>query len=68
MARTKGDTTKLVSAKTKSDSLRATVPSSIVRVLKLDEGDELHWEIKSIEDGIIVVKIKRNREEHNDET
>jgi len=55
MARTKGDITKLVSAKKETDSLRTTVPSSIVRVMKLKEGDELQWEIKSMEKGLIQV-------------
>jgi len=55
MARTKGDITKLVSAKKETDSLRTTVPSAIVRVMKLKEGDELQWEIKSMEKGLIQV-------------
>jgi len=55
MARTKGDITKLVSAKKETGSLRTTVPSSIVRVMKLKEGDELQWEIKSMEKGLIQV-------------
>jgi len=59
MARTKGDITKLVSAKKETDSLRTTVPSSIVRVMKLMEGDELQWEIKSMEKGLIQVTAIR---------
>jgi len=59
MARTKGDVTKLVSAKKETDSLRTTVPSSIVRVMKLKEGDELQWEIKSMEKGLIQVTAIR---------
>jgi len=70
MARTKGDITKLVSAKKETDSLRTTVPSSIVRVMKLMEGDELQWEIKSMEKGLIQVTairaISRNRSERKD--
>lgn len=61
MARTKGDTTKLVSAKTQSDSLRATVPSSIVRVLKLKVGDELDWELEDFDKGIIRVIVRRGK-------
>jgi len=45
IAWTKGDITKLISAKRETDSLRTTVPSSIVRVMKLKEGDELQWEL-----------------------
>ena len=59
MARTRGDVTKLVSAKKETDSLRTTVPSSIVRVMKLREGDELQWEIKSMETGLILVTVMR---------
>jgi len=70
MARTKGDITKLVSAKKETDSLRTTVPSSIVRVMKLMEGDELQWEIKSMEKGLIQVTairaISRKRSERKD--
>ena len=61
MARTKGETTKLVSAKTSSDSLRATVPSFIVKTLHLEAGDELEWEIESIEQGSVKIRIRRSR-------
>jgi len=60
MARTKGDITKLVSAKRETDSLRTTVPSSIVRVMKLKEGDELQWELKSMDEGLILVTVIRS--------
>jgi hypothetical protein len=60
MARTKGDRTNLVMAKTKSDSLRTTVPSSIVRQMKLGAGDQLDWQIESVENGTIKVTIVRN--------
>ena len=60
MARTKGDITKLVSAKRETDSLRTTVPSLIVRVMKLKEGDELQWELKSMDEGLILVRVIRS--------
>ena len=60
MSRTKGETTKLVNAKTSSDSLRVTVPSFIVKSLHLVSGDELKWELESLEDGIIRVVIVRD--------
>jgi len=60
MARTKGDVTKLVSAKRETDSPRTTVPSSIVRVMKLKDGDELQWELKSMDEGFILVTIIRS--------
>ncbi|OWP56408.1 MAG: hypothetical protein B2I17_05965 [Thermoplasmatales archaeon B_DKE] len=61
MARTKGETTKLVSAKTNSDSLRATVPSFIVKSLHLEVGDKLEWEIESFEHGVVKVVIVRSK-------
>jgi antitoxin component of MazEF toxin-antitoxin module len=61
MPRTKGDRTKLVAAKTESDSLRTTVPSSIVRQLQLGIGDELDWQIESIELGAIKVRIVKSK-------
>ncbi len=57
MSRTKGDRTKLVAAKTKSDSLRTTVPSFIVKAMELDEGDSLSWKIESIPDHLISIKV-----------
>jgi hypothetical protein len=69
MARTKGETTKLVIAKTSTDSLRATVPSFIVKTLHLEAGDELQWEIESIESGSVKIRIRRNQEiEHSKKT
>ena len=59
MVRTKGDITKLVSAKTESDSLRVTMPSSLVKVLKLKAGDELCWELDNYEKGIVKVTIQK---------
>jgi len=60
IAWTKGNITKLMSAKRETDSLRTTVPSSIVRVMKLKEGDELHRELKSMDEGLILVKVIRS--------
>ena len=59
MARNKADKTKLVSAGIKTDSLRTTVPGSIVRQMKLNVGDQLEWQIESLNPGIIKVSIVR---------
>ena len=67
MPRTKGETTKLVSAKTSSDSLRVTVPSFIVKTLHLKSGDELKWEIESLEKGTIKVTVSKQRGEVSNE-
>lgn len=69
MPRTKGEMTKLVNAKTSSDSLRATIPSFIVKSLHLEAGDKLEWEIESIEQGSVKITIRRNQEiEHSKKT
>jgi hypothetical protein len=60
MGRNKGDRTKLTLAKTKTDSLRTTVPSSIVRQMKLNAGDQLEWQIESLDPGVVKVSIKRS--------
>ena len=57
MGRNKGDRTKLTLAKTKTDSLRTTVPSSIVRQMKLNAGDQLEWQIESLNPGLVRVSI-----------
>ena len=57
MTRNKGDKTKLVSAGIKTDSLRTTVPGSIVRQMKLNAGDQLEWQIESLNPGLVRVSI-----------
>ena len=61
MGRNKGDRTKLTLAKNKTDSLRTTVPSSIVRQMKLNAGDQLEWQIESLDPGVIRVTIVRSQ-------
>lgn len=60
MSRTRGITTKIINAKNSSDSLRVTVPSFITKTLHIRKGDELSWEIESLENGIIKVMIVRS--------
>ena len=61
MGRNRGDRTKLSSAKTMTDSLRTTVPSSIVRQMKLNAGDQLEWQIESLDPGVVKVSIIRSK-------
>ena len=61
MGRNKGDRTKLTLAKTQTDSLRTTVPSSIVRQMKLNVGDQLGWQIESLDPGVVRVTIIRSQ-------
>jgi len=49
-----------VPPKRETDSIRTTVPSSIVRVMKLKEGDEMQWELKSMDEGLILVTVIRS--------
>ena len=64
MARSRRDGTKLVSAGIKTDSLRTTVPSSIVRQMKLSVGDQLEWQIESLDPGVVKVSIIRSKKTH----
>lgn len=51
-----GEITVLTKATTTSNSLRTTVPSGIVKQLKLTEGDKLEWEIRA-ENGKLVLVV-----------
>ena len=57
MAKMKKGQTRVVIAKTDSLSLRTTIPSHIVELLKLKDGDSLEWnfDIKDSE-GIVTIK------------
>lgn len=66
MGRNKGDRTKLTSAKIMTDSLRTTVPSSIVRQMRLNAGDQLEWQIESLDPGIVKVSIVRSEKKHGE--
>ena len=66
MGRNKGDRTKLTLAKIKTDSLRTTVPSSIVRQMKLSAGDQLEWQMESINPEVIRVTIIRSERKPSD--
>jgi len=55
--KTEGITTTLSLAKTKSISLRTTVPMSIVKQFNLEAGDKLSWKLK-VEEGELVITVK----------
>ncbi len=61
------ETTKLTSAQSKSRSLRATVPASIIRHFGLIDGDELSWDLEARDGTIIIVvrPIKADRSLHS---
>ena len=57
MTKMKKGQTKVVIAKTDSVSLRTTIPSHIVELMKLKDGDSLEWnfDIKDSE-GIVTIR------------
>lgn len=52
-----GETTTLTPATTRSTSMRATVPMSIIKQFNLRAGDKLGWKLK-IEDGELVIIVR----------
>ena len=58
-----GEITRLTKATSKSDSLRTTVPSGIVKQFNLGEKDSLDWNIEIKETRLVIVikPIKQER-------
>jgi antitoxin component of MazEF toxin-antitoxin module len=52
-----GATTKLTAAVSKKESLRTTVPRSIVQQLNLTSGDSLDWQLE-VSGGELVVVVR----------
>ena len=50
-----GEVTTLTKATPKSDSLRTTVPMSIVRQFGLKDGGGLNWEIQAKDNHLVIV-------------
>ena len=50
-----GATTKLTAAVSKKESLRTTVPRSIVQQLNLTSGDSLDWQLEVRDKELIIV-------------
>jgi hypothetical protein len=55
MSRQQGEVTVLTKANTRSNSLRTTIPISIIRQFGLTEGSHLRWEIKARQDSLFVI-------------
>jgi hypothetical protein len=53
-----GETTVAKKASTKFASLRTTIPMSIVKQWKLEDGDKLDWEWKVIDGQLAIVVCK----------
>ena len=54
---TRGHVTRLARATSKSESLRTTVPSGVVKDLDLRLGDTLRWVVRARDDGSLVVEV-----------
>lgn len=59
----RGQTTSLTKANKTSESLRTTVPSSVIKQFDLKEGDQLRWLFETDKKGEIFVKIEPIRRE-----
>jgi len=54
----RGQITSLTKANKTSESLRTTVPSSVIKQFDLKEGDQLRWRFETDKKGEIFVKIE----------
>lgn len=59
----RGQTTSLTKANKTSESLRTTVPASVIKQFDLREGDKLRWQFETNKKGAIFVKIEPIRDE-----
>ena len=59
-ANTLGEQTRLVKASSKFESLRATVPKSVVTFMKLKEGDTIDWDLQVINGKMTLIVSKVN--------
>ncbi|MGI8832962.1 MAG: AbrB/MazE/SpoVT family DNA-binding domain-containing protein [Nitrososphaeraceae archaeon] len=53
-----GEQTTLTKASSKVESLRTTVPRSVVTFMKLKEGDKLDWDLKA-EDNKMILTVSK---------
>lgn len=54
----RGQTTSLTKANNTSESLRTTVPSSVIKQFDLKEGDKLRWHFETDKKGTIFIKLE----------
>ncbi len=57
----RGQTTSLTKANKTSESLRTTVPSSVIKQFDLKEGDKLRWQFETDKKGTIYVKLEPDK-------
>ena len=66
VGRVMGEITTLSKASSKIESLRTTVPQSIVRFMKLNEGDKIDWNLKAQDNKIILIVTKVEKKVRNE--
>ena len=54
----RGQITSLTKANKNSESLRTTVPSSIIRQFDLKEGDKLRWQLEAVKKNEFIVRLE----------
>jgi hypothetical protein len=54
----RGQITSLTKANKNSESLRTTVPSSIIKQFDLKEGDKLRWVLEAIKKNEFIVRLE----------
>ncbi len=52
-----GERTKLNKQTSKSESLRTTIPFSIIQQFGLTEYDELEWSLKAVGEGKLIIEV-----------
>lgn len=50
--------TSLTKANKNSESLRTTVPSSVIKIFDLKEGDKLRWELEAVKKNEFIVRLE----------
>jgi len=60
-----GIKTALTKASTKGNSLRTTVPASIIKQFELQEGDELEWSLK-VRNNRLIIEVEPRKKEEKD--
>ena len=66
IGRIMGEIKTLSKASSKIESLRTTMPKSIVRFMKLNEGDKIDWDLKAQDNKIILIVTKVEKKVRNE--
>jgi antitoxin component of MazEF toxin-antitoxin module len=52
-------TTKVTVARPNSNSLRTTIPESVVKLMDLNPGNEISWTVKALREGFTITLTRR---------